>query len=78
MGFLFQNTALFDFLTLHDNLALPLRRASPIIGLDNQSEIHTDGSSGDPYGPTYYPIAVNRVAAVPVAVVGASGNTAPS
>src|SRR5579862_189396 len=26
MGFLFQNAALFDFLTLHDNLALPLRR----------------------------------------------------
>jgi phospholipid/cholesterol/gamma-HCH transport system ATP-binding protein len=26
MGFLFQNAALFDFLNLHDNLALPLRR----------------------------------------------------
>jgi len=26
MGFLFQNAALFDFLTLYDNLALPLRR----------------------------------------------------
>ena len=26
MGFLFQNGALFDFLTVHDNLALPLRR----------------------------------------------------
>ena len=26
MGFLFQNAALFDFMTLYDNLALPLRR----------------------------------------------------
>src|ERR1700731_4067098 len=26
MGFLFQNAPLFDFLTLYDNLALPLRR----------------------------------------------------
>lgn len=26
MGYLFQNGALFDFLTLHDNLALPLHR----------------------------------------------------
>jgi phospholipid/cholesterol/gamma-HCH transport system ATP-binding protein len=26
MGFLFQNAALFDFLTLYNNLALPLRR----------------------------------------------------
>ena len=26
MGFLFQNAALFDFLTLYENLALPLRR----------------------------------------------------
>ena len=26
MGFLFQNAALFDFLTLYDNLVLPLRR----------------------------------------------------
>ncbi len=26
MGYLFQNGALFDFLTLHDNLALPLQR----------------------------------------------------
>ena len=26
MGFLFQNAALFDFLTLYDNLILPLRR----------------------------------------------------
>jgi phospholipid/cholesterol/gamma-HCH transport system ATP-binding protein len=26
MGFLFQNAALFDFLTVYDNLALPLRR----------------------------------------------------
>lgn len=26
MGFLFQNAALFDFLSLYDNLALPLRR----------------------------------------------------
>src|ERR1043166_8302321 len=26
MGFLFQNAALFDFLTLYDNLALPLGR----------------------------------------------------
>jgi phospholipid/cholesterol/gamma-HCH transport system ATP-binding protein len=26
MGFLFQNAALFDFLSLHDNLALPLHR----------------------------------------------------
>jgi phospholipid/cholesterol/gamma-HCH transport system ATP-binding protein len=26
MGFLFQNAALFDFLTLYDNLALPLQR----------------------------------------------------
>jgi protocatechuate 3,4-dioxygenase beta subunit len=51
--------------------------ASPIGGMDNQPEIHTDGSSGDPYGPTSYPSTVNRAAAVPVAVVGASGNTAP-
>jgi len=29
MGFLFQNAALFDFLTLYDNLALPLRRLTP-------------------------------------------------
>ena len=27
MGFLFQNAALFDFLNLYDNLALPLRRS---------------------------------------------------
>jgi hypothetical protein len=67
----------------HGDFSLSLGRgqyyilASPIGGLDNQSEIHTDGSSGDPYGPTYYPSAVNRAAAVPVAVVGVSGNTAP-
>lgn len=51
-------------------------RASPIGGLDNQSEIHTDGSSGDPYGPTYYPSAANRAAALPVTVAGASDSTA--
>lgn len=52
-------------------------KASPMGGLDNQPEIHTDGSSGDPYGPTYYPSAVNRGAATPVEVAGALGNTAP-
>jgi phospholipid/cholesterol/gamma-HCH transport system ATP-binding protein len=36
MGFLFQNAALFDFLTLYDNLALPLRR------LTRQSEQEID------------------------------------
>jgi len=50
--------------------------ANPIGGMENRSEIHTDGSSGDPFGPTYYPSTVNRAAAVPV-VVGASSNTAP-
>jgi len=67
----------------HGDFSLSLERgryyisASPTGGLDNQQEIHTDGSSGDPYGPTYYPSAVNRAAAVPVAVAGASGNNAP-
>ena len=51
MGFLFQNAALFDFLTLFDNLALPLRR------LTHKSEqeieeiidrvLHQVGLSGD-------------------------------
>ena len=51
MGFLFQNAALFDFLTLYDNLALPLRR------LTHKSEqeieeiidrvLHQVGLSGD-------------------------------
>jgi protocatechuate 3,4-dioxygenase beta subunit len=50
--------------------------ASPIGGMDNQPEIHTDGSSGDPYGPTYYPSAVNKAAAVPV-VAGTFGNPSP-
>jgi phospholipid/cholesterol/gamma-HCH transport system ATP-binding protein len=36
MGFLFQNAALFDFLTLYDNLALPLRR------LTRKSDQETD------------------------------------
>jgi phospholipid/cholesterol/gamma-HCH transport system ATP-binding protein len=36
MGFLFQNAALFDFLTLSDNLALPLRR------LTNKSDQEID------------------------------------
>lgn len=36
MGFLFQNAALFDFLTLYDNLALPLRR------LTNKSDQEID------------------------------------
>ena len=36
MGFLFQNAALFDFLTLYDNLALPLRR------LTNKSDEEID------------------------------------
>jgi hypothetical protein len=66
----------------HDEFSLSLGRgkyyivASPIGGIDNRSEIHIDGSSGDPYGPTYYPSTVNRAAAVHVAVVGASSNTA--
>jgi len=51
--------------------------ANPVVGLlDNQAEIHTDGSSGDPYGPTYYPSTVSRGDAVPLAIPGASGNTA--
>jgi phospholipid/cholesterol/gamma-HCH transport system ATP-binding protein len=51
MGFLFQNAALFDFLSLYDNLALPLRR------LTHKSEqqiediidrvLHQVGLSGD-------------------------------
>lgn len=36
MGFLFQNAALFDFLNLYDNLALPLRR------LTNKSDQEID------------------------------------
>src|SRR5271165_6991228 len=36
MGFLFQNAALFDFLTLYDNLALPLRR------LTHKSDLEID------------------------------------
>jgi hypothetical protein len=44
--------------------------------MDNQLEIHTDGSSGDPYGATYYPSTVNKAEAVPV-VVGTFSNTAP-
>jgi protocatechuate 3,4-dioxygenase beta subunit len=52
--------------------------SNPVAGLlDNRQEIHTDGSSGDPYGPTYYPSTVNKAAAVPVSVAGASGDTAP-
>jgi protocatechuate 3,4-dioxygenase beta subunit len=66
----------------HGEFSLSLGRgeyyimASPIGGTDNRAEIHTDGSSGGPYGLTYYPSTVNRAAAVPVAVVGASSNTA--
>jgi protocatechuate 3,4-dioxygenase beta subunit len=67
----------------HGEFSLSLGRgeyyivASPIGGMDNRSEIHTDGSSGDPYGPTYYPSTPNKATAVPVDVAGAFGDTAP-
>ena len=38
MGFLFQNAALFDFLTLYDNLALPLRRLTAQIGAGDRRD----------------------------------------
>ncbi|HEV3196494.1 MAG TPA: carboxypeptidase-like regulatory domain-containing protein, partial [Bryobacteraceae bacterium] len=40
--------------------------ASPMEGMDNQPEIHTDGTSGAPYGQTYYPSTANQAAAVAV------------
>lgn len=40
--------------------------ASPSQGMDNQREIHTDGTSGAPYGQTYYPSTANKAAAVPM------------
>ena len=67
----------------HGEFSLSLGRgeyyilACPIGGMDNRPEVHTDGSSGDPYGPTYYPSAVNKATAVPVAVVGAPSDSAP-
>ena len=51
MGFLFQNAALFDFLTLYDNLALPLRRLTHKSGLEIDEIIdhvlHQVGLGGD-------------------------------
>ncbi len=51
MGFLFQNGALFDFLTLHDNLALPLRRLTKKSNQEIEAIIdqalHQVGLSGD-------------------------------
>jgi phospholipid/cholesterol/gamma-HCH transport system ATP-binding protein len=51
MGFLFQNAALFDFLTLYDNLALPLRRLThksvPEIEEIIDRVLHQVGLSGD-------------------------------
>ncbi len=51
MGFLFQNAALFDFLTLYDNLALPLRRLTDKSKQEIEEIIdrvlHQVGLSGD-------------------------------
>jgi phospholipid/cholesterol/gamma-HCH transport system ATP-binding protein len=51
MGFLFQNAALFDFLTLYDNLALPLRRLTRHSKLEIEEIIdrvlHQVGLGGD-------------------------------
>jgi phospholipid/cholesterol/gamma-HCH transport system ATP-binding protein len=51
MGFLFQNAALFDFLTLYDNLALPLRRLTHKSDREIEEIIdrvlHQVGLSGD-------------------------------
>ncbi|HEX4168382.1 MAG TPA: ATP-binding cassette domain-containing protein [Bryobacteraceae bacterium] len=51
MGFLFQNAALFDFLNLHDNLALPLRRLTEKSDQEIEEIIddvlHRVGLSGD-------------------------------
>lgn len=51
MGFLFQNAALFDFLTLYDNLALPLRRLTRKSGQEIDEIIdrvlHQVGLGGD-------------------------------
>ena len=51
MGFLFQNAALFDFLTLYDNLALPLRRLTQKsdgeIGEIIDRVLHQVGLGGD-------------------------------
>ena len=51
MGFLFQNAALFDFLTLYDNLALPLRRLTHKSKQEIEEVIdrvlHQVGLSGD-------------------------------
>ena len=51
MGFLFQNGALFDFLNLHDNLALPLRRLTQKTDQEIEDSIeralHQVGLSGD-------------------------------
>jgi phospholipid/cholesterol/gamma-HCH transport system ATP-binding protein len=51
MGFLFQNGALFDFLTLYDNLALPLRRLTQKSKQEIEEIIdralHQVGLSGD-------------------------------
>lgn len=51
MGFLFQNAALFDFLTLYDNLALPLRRLTHKSKTEIEEIIdrvlHQVGLSGD-------------------------------
>ncbi len=66
----------------HGDFSLTLERgkyyikASPIGGLDNQPEIHTDGSSGDPLRPTYYPSAANITEATPLTVDQTSANTA--
>ena len=40
MGFLFQNAALFDFLNLYDNLALPLRRLTNKSDQEIEESIH--------------------------------------
>ncbi|HVO92814.1 MAG TPA: ATP-binding cassette domain-containing protein [Terriglobales bacterium] len=51
MGFLFQNAALFDFLTLYDNLAVPLRRLTQKSKQEIEETIdralHRVGLSGD-------------------------------
>jgi phospholipid/cholesterol/gamma-HCH transport system ATP-binding protein len=51
MGFLFQNAALFDFLNLYDNLALPLRRLTDKSDQEIEEIIdrvlHQVGLSGD-------------------------------
>ena len=59
-------------------LSLPEGRyylaANPIEELENQPEIHTDGTSGFPFGLTYYPGTRDKAAAT--TIVPRAGNNA--